>query len=803
MFKNYLTSIWRYISRNKAFTIINVLGLAIGMAACMLIAQFVLHELSYDRFWKNSEQIYRVQQDRYNKGELTTRWASGCLGIGPDLKANFPEVNAFVRMTKSNAVLANGDTFFKEEGVYYTSSDFFKVFSMPLVEGVDSSALKGPYRMVISRSLAKKYFGNESPIGKHLKNNGSTDYEITGMYEDLPPNSHMQIDALLSFSTYAILLKRDEAALNMYQWDGFLTYIRLNENASAEALEAKLPALVEKKAGEEMKRDNAGMVFHLQQISDIHLDSDFIGEFKANGDRNTTYFLLIVAILIVIIAWINYVNLSTAKSIERAREVGVRKVMGGFRTQLVQQFLFESLLLNTLAVSIAAGSVLILTPWFSELTGRELGYQLFKEQLFWMWLSVLIVAGALLSGIYPAFVLSAYRPVEVLKGRFKNTNQGVFFRKGMVVTQFMASITLIVGTFTVYNQITHMRSQKLGINIDQTLILRAPNIVDSTYNQKFEVFKQKLNDYAEVVSVTASSSIPGEQPGWNAGGIRRLSQREDEANQYRVVEMDHDFVKSYGLEMVAGRPFANGSPKEEKTVMMNESAARLMGFEKVEDAIEDHINFWGDTFRIVGVVKNFRQESSKKAFDPLIFRYSSAPGGYYSIKFNAKNVNESLSRFEGDWKEFFPGNPFNFFFLDDHYNKQYKADQQFGEVFGLFSALAIFIACLGLFGLSSLTAIQRTKEIGVRKVLGASVPGIISLMSKDYLVLMGVAMILAVPLSWWAMNSWLQSFANRIPLSWWIFAIPSFVVIAIALLTVSIHTLKAARTNPVKSLRYE
>jgi putative ABC transport system permease protein len=803
MFKNYLTSIWRYISRNKAFTIINVLGLAIGMAACMLIAQFVLHELSYDRFWKNSDQIYRVQLDRYNKGELTTRWAAGCLGIGPDLKTNFPEVNAYVRLRKSNAVLSNDDVFFQEEGVYYSSRDFFQVFSLPLLEGVDSTALREPYKMVISKSLAKKYFGNESPMGKHLKNNGEVDYEITGMYEDLPVTSHMHIDALLSFSTYAILLKRDEAALNMYQWDGFLTYIKLNEKGNGKALEAKLPAFVEKKAGEELKRDNASMVFHLQPISDIHLDSDFIGEFKANGDRNTTYFLLIVAILIVIIAWINYVNLSTAKSIERAREVGVRKVMGGFRTQLVQQFLFESLLLNTLAVSIAVGSVLILTPWFSELTGRELGYQLFKEQLFWMWLGILIVGGALLSGIYPAFVLSAYRPVEVLKGRFKNTNQGVFFRKGMVVTQFMASITLIVGTFTVYRQITYMRSQKLGINIDQTLILRAPNIVDSTYKQKFEVFKQKLNEYAEVVSVTASSSVPGEQPDWNAGGIRRLSQREDEANQYRIVEMDHDFIKSYGLEVIAGRPFSNGSPKEEKTVMMNESAARLMGFEKPEDAIEDHINFWGDTFRIVGVVKNFRQESSKKAFDPLIFRYSSAPGGFYSIKFHAKNVSKSLNRFEADWKEFFPGNPFNFFFLDDHYNKQYKADQQFGEVFGLFSALAIFIACLGLFGLSSLTAIQRTKEIGVRKVLGASVPGIISLMSKDYLVLMGIAMILAVPLSWWAMNSWLQSFANRIPLSWWIFAIPSFVVIAIALLTVSIHTLKAARTNPVKSLRYE
>ncbi len=804
MIRNYLTSVWRYISRNRAFTTINILGLVIGMTAFMLIAQYVLHELSYDGFWKNSKDVYRVQLDRYDKGELSTRWAAGCLGIGPDLKATFPEVKHYVRMTQSNALLSYGETFFKEEAVYYASQDFFTVFGYPLLAGVDTSALKGPNKIVLSKTLAKKYFGDQDPLGKTIRNNGEVDYLVTGVYEDLPANSHMKVDALLSFATYARLVGRNnESELMEWDWDGFHTYILLNDHVNVKDLEAKLPAYVEKEEGEGLKQFNASMVFHLMPVTNIHLDSDFIGEFKTNGNRDSTYFLLVVAVLILIIAWINYINLSTAKSIERAREVGVRKVMGGFRWQLIQQFLMESFLLNTVAVLLAIGIVAALTPWFGDITGREIGYLLFKKNLFWLWMGVLIVFGTLLSGLYPAFVLSAFKPVEVLKGRFKNTNQGVYFRKGMVVLQFMASVALIVGTYTVYTQINFMRDQKLGVDINQTLVMRSPNIVDSTYTSKFEVFKNTIGQYPEVESVCASTSIPGASPDWNAGGIRRLSQREDEQKQYRVIMMDHDFIDSYGLHVVAGRKFSGYVSNEHESVLVNEAGARHMGFDKIDDAIDDYIYFWGDTFRIVGVLKNYRQESLKKDFESLIFRYNKAPGGYYSIKFNTDNVKESLTRFESDWKEFFPGNPFNYFFLDDHYNKQYQADQQFGKVFGLFSGLAILIACLGLFGLSSLTAIQRTKEIGVRKVLGASVRSILAMVGKDYMLLMGVAILLATPLTWWIMNNWLQEFANRISLAWWIFALPSLLVILVALVTVSIHTWQAARTNPATALRYE
>lgn len=800
MFQNYLTSLWRYVSKNKGFTLINVAGLAIGMLACMLIAQFVLHELSYDNFLDKKDRIFRLQLDRYDKGELSTRWASGAAGIGPDLKANFPEVESYVRLVKTNATLAKGDVYFKEDNLCFASEDFFRVFSIRLIEGVDSVVLKEPFKMVVSQSLAKKYFGNENPIGKFLKSNGRTDYEITGVFEDLPANSHMQIDALGSISS---LMKLWDTQMDSWQWDGFMTYILLNQKTDFREFESKLPAFVEKKVGAELKPMNAGMVFHLQPVSSIHLDSDFIMEFKPNGSRQSVYFLSVVAMLIMLIAWINYINLSTAKSIERAREVGVRKVLGGFRSQLVQQFLTESLFLNVSAVLLAVAAAFLLTNWFSQLTGRELGYELFQQPLFWGVLAMLILSGALLSGLYPAFVLSSFRPVEVLKGRFRNSDRGVLLRKGMVVAQFIASITLMVGTFTVYRQISFMRNQELGVDIDQVVVINSPMVTDSTYKHKFQAFKQRLAQYPEVVSVSASTAVPGAQPDWNAGGIRRLSQREDEQNQYRIIMMDGEFIRGFGLQMATGRAFSDEVANEYKNVLLNESAARLMGFAKPEDAINDQIFFWGDTFKIVGVVKNYHQESLKKAFDALIFRYNEAPGGFYSVKFNTQNVKESMVQFELAWKEIFPGNPFHYFFLDDHYNQQYKADQQFGNIFGIFAGLAIFIACMGLFGLSSLTALQRTKEIGIRKVLGASLLGILRLICKDFILLIGVAIVLSVPLSVWIMNAWLQDFATRIPLAWWLFAIPGISVVIIALLTVSIHTLKAAMTDPVKSLRYE
>ena len=801
MLRNYLLIAWRNIRKNKVFSLINILGLSIGIASSLLIAQYVMHELSYDNYHSKKDRLFRMQQDRYDKGVLSTQWAYGCSAIGQALKENFPEVQEYVRMRGGSEVLSYGDVFFKEEKAYFASEAFFKVFSIPLLKGDVETVLDRPQTVALSRSTARKYFGDEEPIGKTLKMNGQAEFEVTGVFEDVPENSHMKPEVLYSFET--VVKWQGEEVRTAWQWDGFWNYILLDEGVDPDVFEAKIPALVDKLAGEGLKRFDAGMEFHLQRIDDIHLDSHYMGEFEVNGSRSSTYFLSIIAVFVLLIAWINYINLSTARSMERAKEVGLRKVMGSFRTQLVRQFLMESSLLNVFAFVIALLIMVIALPYFNELAGRQIGFTLLQSAQFWLALGGILILGILLSGLYPAFVLSGYMPVEVLKGKFRTSWRGLYLRKGLVIFQFVATVVLLVGTFTVYRQITFMRQQDLGVNIDQTLILRGPASTDSTYTAKYEVFRNALSQYPEITAVTASTSIPGEQPGWNAGGIRLISEGEESSKQYRVLATDYDFVDAYGLKLAAGRAFSREYPNETASVLMNESATKLMGFMNVEDALQKEIFFWGDTFRIVGVLKDYHQESLKKAHDQLIFRFNPEVRGYYSLKVASANMQQTVDRVKETWSSVFMGNPFDYFFLDEHYNNQYKADQQFGKITALFSVLAIFIACLGLFGLSSLTAVQRTKEIGVRKVMGASVPGILLLVGRNFVVLVAVAFLIATPIAWIVMNNWLESFANRIPMSWWIFVLPGAVVVLIAMFTISFHTIQAARANPAHSLRYE
>jgi putative ABC transport system permease protein len=802
MIKNYLASFWRFVSQNSFYSVLNMTGLIAGMTTFFLLIQYGSFEYSYDAFFDNNNQIFRVQQDRYNKGELTTRWASGCAGIGPALLANFPEIEHAVRLRRTSEIFRYGEKTFREENIFFAEKDFFKMFSLELSGGNASSVLAEPYTMVMSESMARKYFGNEDPVGKVLSINRDLDLKITGIFTDLPGNTHMTFDGLISFATYESFFD-DPSVLNSWNRDAYMTYIQLHENADAGLLESKFPAFVEKEQGEDLRAGNSWVSFHLQPLRDIHLDSNFMFEFKPNGNRNTVKFLLIIAVLVILIAWINYINLSTARSIDRAREVGIRKTMGGVRTELIWQFMMESLILNLAAILMSLILTGLLTPVFSRISGRNLDYYLFFQMEFWLGLVILAVGGTLLSGLYPALVLSSHKPAGILKGKLKNTAQGLFLRKGLVTIQFIVSIILITGTYIIYRQVNFLRDQSVGVDIDQTLVIKSPGTTDSTYRDKYQVFKNRIRQFPEVVAVSASTEVPGTQPQWNAGGIRRLSQTIDEANQYRVIMMDEDFIPSYGLNLMSGRIFSGEVSNERKNVMLNEAACELMGFTGPGESIDDQIFFWGDTFTIVGVIKNYGQESLKKSYDPTVYRFSNSPGGYYSVKFNTANVNSSIVKFENEWKDVFPGNPFEYFFLDERYNAQYRADIQFGKIFGIFSSLAILIASLGLIGLSSLTVIQRTKEIGIRKVMGARAHHIISLMSREYILMLLAAIVMAIPVAFWIMSRWLESFASRIELTWWIFAVPCFMVGLLTLLAISFHTARAAGTNPVETLRYE
>ncbi|HEV7347761.1 ABC transporter permease [Telluribacter sp.] len=806
MIKNYLKIAWRNLLRHKVFSGINIVGLAIGMAACLLILQFVAFELSYDDFHEKGKRIYRVQQDRYNDGKLSTQWVSGAYAVGNSFKDAFEEIEEYVKIVGSGPLVVNGqdNEQLKIDKIYFASQAFFKVFSYPLLVGDARTALAEPNTVVLSESVARKLFGTTEVLGKTIQANRDRTFKVTGVYKDFPVNSHFKASMLGAYATFVKNMGPDNNPENAWNWDGCITYLLVRPGTDPRALEAKFPTVVDRLAGEEHKRYNSAAIYLLQPLRDIHLYSHYIGETEPNGDGKTVYLLLAIAFFIVVIAWVNYVNLATARAIDRAREVGIRKAVGSQRSQLIRQFMFESFLLNGLAVALALLLVATALPVFNDLSGQNLTLSLLSSARFWLALLVLFVIGVFFSGLYPAFVLSGFRPVVVLKGRMVNTRQGVFLRKGLVVFQFAASLFLLVGTLAVYQQIQYMRQQSLGLNIDQTLVIRPPIVRDdSTFMQQMEAFKGELLRQSSVRSITASTAIPGEPVGWNAGGIRLKGMDESKGTQYRIIGVDYDYLNAYGLKLVAGRNFAKDFGTDPKAVIFNKMAIKQLGFDKPEEAIGKEIFFWGDIFTVVGVVENFHQQSLREAYEPLILRLIPDVRGYFSVKMAPDEAQKTIATLQSAWNQFFPGNPFDYFFLDQHFAEQYRADQRFGQVFGFFTTLAILVACLGLFGLASFTTMQRTKEIGIRKVLGASVPEILQLLYREFAVLVIVAFFLAAPLAWYAITSWQESYAFRADLNGWLFVLPFVAVLIIAILTVSFQSIKAALMNPVKSLRSE
>ena len=801
MLKNYLLVTLRNLFKNRISSLVNIIGLSIGMTAFILIIQYVRYEFSYDDFHEHSERIYRIQQDRYNKGEITTQWAAGCSAVGQALFENFPEVENFTRFQKWSGVFSYGDKKFREEEIYLADTSFFEVFSFGLIRGDAASVLRNPEEMVISQSTARKYFGDEDPVGKSLRFDGRHEIMITGIFRDVPLNSHLKPDIVVSWETLVKFYGPD--VNTAWQWDGYFNYILLNPASDYREFEAKIPAYVEAEIGEDMEQWSASVVFHLQPLASIHLNSDYMFEAEPNGNARSVYALMIIAVFLVLIAWINYINLASSRSLERAREVGMRKVTGAYRKQLLGQFLLESVLVNLMAIILAVILVLLLAPSFNVLTGEQLDYSFGGNPGFWGAILLIFISGSVLSGIYPALVLSSFKPTTVFQGVSGLKVGGVGMRRILVIFQFAASLLLIAGTFTVYRQISFMKNYDLGVDIENVLVLRGAEVTDSAYSETFNAFKSELIRHSDIEKITASTEVPGRQPQWNAGGIRRVNEGPEESNQYRIIGFDFNFVDFYGLSILEGRNFSEEFGRNSETVLFNENAIQLMGFEDFSSAMNVPIWFWGDTFNIVGVVKNYHQEGLKVAQEPLIFRFFGNTTNYYSIKLNPADIPGSLSFIEEQWYNFFPQNPFEYFFLDDYYNEQYKNEMQFGKVFGLFAFLAIFIACLGLFGLSSYTTLQRTQEIGIRKVLGSSSGNAVLLLIRYFLVQVLIALPFGLGVGYYIMSRWIQNFAYRISIGWWFFLIPVLLITLIAILTVSSQVLKTANVNPAESLRQE
>ena len=805
MFKNYLTIAWRNILRQKGYAGINIIGLAIGIAACLLILQYVSFELSYENFHINKDRIYRVQLDRYDNGKLSTQWAGGAYAAGNSFKDAIPEIEDYVKLVGRDAVVTEiNNQPLKINKVFYATNSFFHVFTYPLIEGNKEKALIEPFTAAISETLARTLYGTTNAVGKTVRLNRRRDYTVTAVFKDAPVNTQIRPDILLSYPTYLKLVGPDNNPETAWFWDGCLTYVLLRKGADPNVVEKKFVPVVEKLSGEEMKRLKIAAHFYLERLTDIHLYSHYIGEPAPNGEGKTTYLLLGIAFFIAVIAWVNYINLATARAVNRAKEVGIRKTVGSQRRQLIFQFLSESALLNTLALVLAILILVIAIPGFNKLSGQNLTFSLFTQTNFWLGLIGLFLLGVFFSGLYPAFVLSGFKPIEVLKGKLVATTKGALLRKGLVVFQFAASLFLLIGTLAVYQQIQYMRKQSLGITIDQTLVVRPPNVLtDSIYTQSMNAFKETLNQHTDIKGVAISTSIPGQAVDWNAGGIKLVGTDESNQKQYRVIGMDHDYMPQYGIKLIAGRYFSKDFGTDDSAVIFNRKGFEQLGLNKPEDAVGKRIDFWGRRYTIVGVAENFHQQSLREAFEPLIFRLIPDVRGYLSVKTPASRAGETISLVKSNWDKFFPGNTFEYFFLDDHFDQQYKADQRFGQVFGLFTLLAILVACLGLFGLASYTTIQRTKEIGIRKVLGASVLRILKLLYREFAILLIIAFVVAVPLAWLTIVNWLQGYAFRINIQWYYFFIPFMSILVIALLTVSFQSIKAAIANPVKSLRTE
>lgn len=810
MFKNYLKIAWRNLIKNKAYSAINIGGLAIGITACLLILQYVTFETSYEDFHENKDLIYRVKQDRYNDGVLTTEWAAGAFAAGTQFSEAIPEIEAYLKLIDAGEVIVdNGGETLKIENVLYSSEAFFEMFSYPLLSGDKATMLQENRTAALSEATALKVYGTTDIVGKTIEFNGNSRYRITGVFEDMPTNTQLKPNILLSYTTFRerILAENDqdpEADSDTWWFsDGCLTYFKLKEGVAPSTVEAKFVPIVEELAGEELRASNSSATYSLMPLTDIHLYSNYMMEPNPTGDGKTVYLLLGIAFFIVVIAWVNYINLATARAISRAKEVGIRKTLGSQRKQLIFQFFTESFLFNGLALVIALALTAVSIPFFNEISGQELSISFLLDTNFWLALISLFVFGVLLSGAYPAFVLSRFRPVEVLKGKMVSTKEGSLLRKALVVFQFAASLFLLIGTLTVYQQIQFMRKQSLGLDIDKTLVVVPPVVTDSTYLGQMQSFKESLLRYPTIKSVAAASTIPGQPVGWNAGGIKLTTQEETEGKQYRVIGVDYDYVEQFGLTLVAGRAFSEEFGTDPEAVIFNRAGITQLGFKNPEEALGKRIDFWGNQYTIVGVSENFNQESLRLPYEPLVIRLIPDVRGYFTIKQSSQDIAQTVAQVEQEWNKFFPGNTYEYFFLDDHFNDQYNADQRFGKVFGLFTGLAILVACLGLFGLASFTTLQRTKEIGIRKVLGASIPGILKLLYKEFAFLLILAFLIAIPIAWFTSSNWLEGYAFRINMHWSYFLLPFLAIVLIALVTVSFQTIKASLANPVNSLRTE
>lgn len=786
------------------------MGLAIGVSSFLLILQYVIFETSYEQFHANKANLYRIASTYYEQNTID-KIATSSPGVAPALKAEIPEIADVARLCStphffSSAIFTYNEKKFNEEEVYFADPGVLSMFSYSLIQG-NNQALEQPYSVVLSESSAKKYFGNEYAVNKTLILNGETPYTVKAVIKDIPQNTHLKFDVLLSFSSLPKSWKLDEN----WGWSDFYTYVQLKKDADPTVVQKKITQSVEKHLGADFKKYNFRIAMDLQPIGDIHLKSDIRYEPEPNGSEKIVWFMVIIGAIIILISWINFVNLSTAQAMERVREVGMRKIFGSMKRQLIRQFLFESFIYNFLGLIVALVLFYWSLPLFQSITGSQLSDNLFSDPKLIIALLVLLIPGSILCGIYPAFIISSYRPITVLKGKLKTSDKGIFLKKSLIVFQFTASIVLIISTLVIYNQFRFMTSGDLGIDINKVLVVQGPGVKDSTYLGKWQYFKNEVARLHHIQGITASSVVPGNELTWERG-FYRTDQTELNKKGIKMVGVESDFQKVFNITIQGGRFFSDKFSFDKEAVVFNESAIRLLGYKNPAAVVGKEV-VWDDNGtilnkKVIGVLKDYHQQGLKDEIRPMAFmlkEHLNAPwaGDYFSMKIEAKDLPATISAVQTIYEKTFPGNPYDYFFLDNYFNKQYQSGRQFQKIIVLFATLAIFVACIGLFGLVSLATNQRRKEIGIRKVLGASISSITTLLSRDFLKLILLSLFIAAPIAWWTMNDWLEGFVYRIEIQWWMFVLAGVLAIIVAFVTISFQAIKAALMNPAKSLRSE
>jgi len=806
MIRNYFRSAFRNIKRHPFISFINIFGITVGLTCCLLILTYVINEKSYDRYNKNADDVYRITRIFYSAPNVESLHLSSIApAFGPGLKLAFPDMREMTRTLPSGVTsFQYKEKLFNEQNTFFADENFFDFFTVPVLKGDGRKALTEPYSAMLTPDIAKKYFGDEDPMNKQIILGGNKHaFTVRGIYKPFPFNSHMHPDILVSFSTLNDSTIYGEKQLTTnYGNNAFYTYLMFPKGYTAERIEARFPDFLDKYcaalgAPPKLKVHNTTKLT-AQKLTDIHLTSHLDDEIEENGSSTRVYIFSAIALFILLIACINYMNLSTARSALRAKEIGIRKVVGAQRKEIIAQFLSESVIVTYVSLLLAFGIAALVLPAVNHMSGLQLTIRSLFSWYFLIPVLLLPCIVGLISGIYPALFMSSFIPVKVLKGLFKVQTGTFSFRKILVVLQFSISIVLIVATAVVFRQLQYIQDKDLGFDKDHVLTL----VGAGALGNQFEAFKTDLLSNPNIKSIGRSSRIPsGRLLDDQGASVLEGGSFQPLKVDLKQVAVDDGFIPTFGITMAAGRNFSHNIKTDSNKFIINETTVKTLGWGTPEKAINKQIKYGNVTGNVIGVMKDFHFESLHQPIVPMILIWQ--PFGRVSIKISGQNVQSSVSFIRDTWQHYTPETPFDFTFLDQRFDQLYHSEQQQGTLFTIFACIAIFIACLGLFGLSAFTISQRVKEIGVRKVLGASVPQIVTELSKDFLLLVMIAAAVAIPVALYAMNKWLGTFAFRIDVSWWILASAAVIAVIIAFVTISFQSIKAATANPVKSLRSE